>query len=115
MNSQNTEQHGAGSFLHSLSGGLILAIDNLFFGANALLAGAATPISSVLAFLTAFTAVYLVQRRRTNEKKQKSLLKALFSGIIAGIPTPIGGTILGTLVLLLSGTAAAEKVKNGKM
>ena len=100
-------------FLHPLSGALILAMDNLFFGANAILGGAVTPISSLLAFLATSTGVYWLQKNKLNESKQKSLLKSLFSGMIAGIPTSIGGTVLGTLVLLSSGNSASGKNKKG--
>ena len=98
-------------FLHPLSGAVILAVDNLFFGANAILGGVATPVVSVLAFLMTSIGVYWVQKNKQNETKLKSLRKALFSGMIAGIPTSIGGTVLGTLVLLFSGQSTAEKEK----
>lgn len=90
-------------FLHPLSGALILAVDNLFFGANAILGGIATPLISAMAFLMTSMGVYWLQKNKMNETRQKSLLKALFSGMIAGIPTSIGGTVLGTLVILFSG------------
>lgn len=99
------------TFLHPLSGALILAVDNLFFGANAILGGVATPVISALAFLMTSIGVYWLQKNKLNETRQKSLLKALFSGMIAGIPTSIGGTVLGTLVILFSGQPDAVKEK----
>lgn len=106
---KNNQKRSAGFFLHPLSGALILTIDNLFFGANALLGGAATPVSSLLAFLLTGLGVYWIQKNKSQEPKPKSLFKSLFAAIIAGIPTSIGGTVLGTLVVLLSGQAGSYK------
>lgn len=98
-------------FLHPLSGALILAVDNLFFGANAILGGVATPVISAMAFLVTSIGVYWLQKNKLHETRQKSLLKSLFSGMIAGIPTSIAGTVLGTLVLLFSGRSVSGDEK----
>lgn len=98
-------------FLHPLSGALILAVDNLFFGANAILGGVATPVISALAFLITSAGVYWLQKNKSDETRQKSLLKSFFSGMIAGVPTSIGGTVLGTLVILFSGQSDSAKEK----
>jgi hypothetical protein len=53
--------------------------------------------------------VFWIQRRKNGDSFGAAALKALLSGIVAGIPTSIGGTILGTGVLLLSGLSNWNK------
>ena len=102
-------QKPAGSFLHPMSGGLLLLVDNIFFGANALTGGMATPVSSALAFLVTGCGVYSIQRNRSLDPVGTSLVKALGAGLVAGIPTSISGTALGALVLLLSGLDGSKR------
>lgn len=94
---------------HPASGALVLLLDNLFFGANALTAGMTTPVVCLLAFLTASFGVYQNQRRQGGDSAGRALLKALFAGIISGIPTSIGGTVLGAAILALSGRGKPEQ------
>lgn len=81
---------------------MILSIDWLFFGAESISLGLATPVAAVAAFVVAGVGVFITQRR-SNDGMLPSALKALFGGVVAGIPTSIGGTVLATLVLLLAG------------
>lgn len=92
-------------WLHPASGALILAVDWLFFAPEALTAGIADIITCPLAFLITTAGVFWIQRKRNGDSFGAALAKAIFGGIMAGLPTPIGGTLLGTLVLVLSGKA----------
>jgi hypothetical protein len=90
-------------WLHPASGLLILAIDWLFFAPEAMTLEAAAIITSPLAFLFTGLGVFWIQRRKNGDSLGAAALKAFVGGFVAGIPTSIGGTILGTLVLILSG------------
>ena len=92
-------------WLHPASGTLILAVDWLFFAPEALTAETAALITSPLAFLITTAGVFWIQRKRNGDSFRAALAKAIFGGLMAGIPTPIGGTLLGTAVLVLSGKA----------
>jgi hypothetical protein len=90
-------------WLHPTSGLLILGVDWLFFAPEAATAELAAIITSPLAFLITGIGVFWIQRRKNGDSFTSAALKAFLSGVVAGIPTSIGGTILGTLVLVLSG------------
>jgi hypothetical protein len=89
--------------MHPLSGIAILLLDKLFFGMELASAGITIPISSTLAFWTTLISVWFIQRKVVGEGRRMCFLKALAAGVIAGIPTSIGGTFLATWVLLSSG------------
>ena len=90
-------------FFHPASGVAILAIDWLFFG----LEWEFGPVSLILAGLSAFAACYVVvkriQERWSGDDPKKARLKALLGAAAAGVPLPIGGTVLGGAILVLSG------------
>jgi hypothetical protein len=90
-------------WLHPASGLLILAVDWFFFAPEALTFEAAAILTSPLAFLVTTAGVFWIQRRKNGDSFVSAALKALLGGVVAAIPTSIGGTILGTLVLVLSG------------
>ncbi len=100
-------------WLHPASGLLILGVDWLFFAPEAMTGGAAALITTPLAFLIVTPGVFLIQRRRNHDSFRAALLKALLGGFVAAIPTSIGGTILGTLVLTLSGLSAWNRRRTG--
>lgn len=93
-------------WLHPASGLLILGVDWLFFAPEAMTGAVAAIITSPLAFVIVTAGVFLIQRQRNQDSFGGALLKALLGGIVAAIPTSIGGTILGTLVLVLSGLSS---------
>lgn len=64
---------------------------------------AAAIITAPLAFLVTATGVFWIQRKRCGDSLGSAVAKALFGGVVAGIPTSFCGTIVGTLVMLLSG------------
>lgn len=82
---------------------LILGVDWLFFAGEAGTGGLALPITCTLAFISTFIGVYMIQRNKSGDARSAALVKALFGGLIAGIPTSLGGTLVGTMVLLLAG------------
>jgi hypothetical protein len=90
-------------WLHPISGLLILGVDWFFFPPEIIGGGITAIISSPLAFLIAGTSVFWVQRKKNGDPFGRAILKALLGGFVAAIPTSIGGTLLGTAVLVLSG------------
>jgi hypothetical protein len=98
--------------LHPYSAGLLIFIDNIFWGINALTLGLSTPIISVLAFSITGIVVFLIQKFLAEESVGKSFTKAFFTGVLAGIPTSLAGTALGTAVLLIArSTHSSDKNK----
>ena len=93
------------TILHPISGGLILGADWLLFGGTAATAGAALPLSMAGGFLTGLIGVTAVQHFKAGDGWGPSLLKGFLSGVVVGLPFPIGGTILGGAVLASSGLA----------
>lgn len=96
-------------WLHPMSGLLILGVDWLFFGPEAMSGAVASVVTVPLAFVITLAGVFVVQRKRNFDSFGTALLKALFGGIVAGIPTSIAGTIVGTLVLVLSGLSRGNR------
>ncbi len=90
-------------WFHPASGLLILAVDWLFFAPEAVTLEAAAIFTSPLAFLITGLGVFWIQRRKNADSLGAAALKAFIGGFVAGIPTSIGGTVLGTFVLILSG------------
>jgi hypothetical protein len=91
------------SWLRPASAALILGVDWLFFGAEFITLGGGILFASAAAFAITTGGVFWIQRSRKCDSRGSAGAKALFAGIVAGIPTSIGGTILGTLVLVLAG------------
>jgi hypothetical protein len=89
--------------LHPVSGLLIILLDNLFFGLNVATLGIGMLLACSLAFSVTTIGVYLAQRFLDRDSRRASLAKALLSGVLAGVPTSITGTIFGTAVLAASG------------
>ena len=104
----------SGIWLHPVSGGLILFFDNLFFAPEALTGELGWVVAGPLAFLLTTACVFVVQRKRSHDSFGASAVKALFGGILAGIPFNIAGTIVGSLVLILSGMSALNRKKDEK-
>ena len=80
--------------MHPFSGGLMLLVDNICFGATALTGGVMLPLVIVGAFTVAATGTFLAQKFLDKESFGESLAKAFFAGVLTGIPTPIAGTIV---------------------
>jgi len=101
-------------WLHPASGLLILAVDWFFFAPEAMTLEAAAILTSPLAFLITAMGVFWIQRKRNGDSFVSAALKGLLGGVVAGIPTSIGGTILGTLVLVLSGLSSWNQRRGDK-
>ena len=93
-------------WLHPASGLLILAVDWFFFAPEALTFEAAAIITSPLAFIITGAGVFWIQRRKNGDSFASAAGKAFLGGFVAAIPTSIAGTILGTMVLVLSGLSS---------
>lgn len=111
----------APTLLHLLSGALILGTDWLLFSGTAASGGVALPWTMALGFVIGLVGVTLLQRFKAGDGWGKSLGKGLLSGVVVGLPFPIGGTILGGAVLAMSGldqvrqrAARALREKNGE-
>ena len=100
------------TLLHPMSGVLVIALDYLCFGAELPLV--TIPLVCLFAFLGSGFGVYIIQRNLAGNSRTKSLLKALICGIITAFPTPVFGTVLGSLVLAVSGLQWFER-SFGKM
>lgn len=94
--------------LHPWSAGLLLAVDNLCFGANAVTGFLATPIVIAVAFTVTFAGVYRMQRQRGGDGVFTSLTKALLCGALAAVPWSVAGTAVGGLVLLAAGMSGSS-------
>jgi len=92
--------------VHPWAALLLVGVDNLW----ALTGWAAFMwvITIPLSFLTVFVPTYLIQKRWRKDSTRKALAVATFTGAVAAIPTPITGTVVGTLVL---GWAGVQSLK----
>lgn len=99
------------NLLHPWSGGWLLFVDNVCFGANALTGFLATPIVIFIAFGTVFAGVYRIQRKRAGNGRLASFFKAFMCGVLAGVPWSIAGTAVGGLVLLAAGMSSGASRK----
>lgn len=97
--------------LHPLSGALVIFIDNLLFGVDAISFGFIMPIVALLAFLMVGTGVFLIQWLLHRDRLLASVAKGFVAGFLAGIPTSITGTIFGTAVLFVSGLSIWNRRK----
>ena len=94
------------SRIHALSGALLMAVDGAFFGANAVSFGLATPLICFVAFVFTGIGVFLVQKFTAEEDTGSALAKGFALGVLAGIPTPIAGTLGGGAVIAKAGIKA---------
>ncbi|MGV3756661.1 MAG: hypothetical protein ACO1QS_14860 [Verrucomicrobiota bacterium] len=95
--------------LHPLSGLLLITVDNIFWGAEALSLGLAIPVAVVLSFSITLVAVTMIQKFLGKNTWGVSLTKALLCAFLAGIPTSIMGTAFGGFILLASGLSNWNK------
>lgn len=100
--------------LHPMSAVALLGIDNLFFGAEAITFELAWPLISLVAFLITSTLVFGIQMALHRDRFWVASSKAFLCGVLAGVPTSIGGTIFATLVLLWAGLAKMGRFLSGK-
>lgn len=90
-------------FFHPASGAAILGVDWLCFGLEWPLGPASMAAMSLAAFAFTYATVERLQRERHGDEPRVARAKAVFAGLAAGVPFPVTGTLLGALILLLSG------------
>lgn len=105
---------GRRTFYHPASGAAILAIDWLFFGLEWELGPVSLVLSCAAAFVATYFVVERVQRRWHGDEPGIARAKALFGAAAAGAPFAIGGTIVGGLILVLSGLKGGGIVKTAR-
>ncbi|MCB1037228.1 MAG: hypothetical protein KDD47_25590 [Acidobacteria bacterium] len=94
--------------VHPLSAILLIAVDFLWTGPEALLTASAVGIPALLltslaAFGVTFFAVSRVQSGLAGEEPKAASAKGIGLGVLAGLPYPIFGTVAGTCFLAWSG------------
>ncbi len=94
--------------MHPYSGGLMLLIDFICWGANALTVGLATPWVMAAAFVLTSFGVFLSQIFLDRDGLGASIAKAFFAGVVTAVPTPILGTIVGAAIIKYSGLDSLE-------
>jgi|TARA_B110000495_G_scaffold158168_1_gene141983 hypothetical protein len=103
-----SERPARGMRMHPFSGGLMLLVDNICFGATALTGGALLPLVVVGAFSVTACGTFLAQKFLDKDSFGEALAKSFFAGVLTGIPTPIAGTIVGGAILGISGLDAMK-------
>lgn len=106
-NTENNTTNNRVEIFHPASGAVILLLDYLFFGAEVL--AFTLPLTCALSFIISFWLIFLIQRRKAGDGIIASLLKAFGGAFVTALPTPISGTIVGTVILLLSGLDHSQK------
>ena len=101
-------------FLLPATGAWIFVLDWLLFSSNVLSAWLATPAAVVLGFVLGSGGAFLIQRRAAKDGLWRAASKAILTGVVVGLPWPIGGTVVGGWVLLTSGLADARKEITGR-
>jgi hypothetical protein len=94
--------------IHPLSAALLIAVDGLWALADwAVLAWAVTiPLS----FLAVGIPTYLIQKHVNGDPGGRSLAVGAFLGVLAAVPTPITGTVVGGIVLAVAGLRSLRKL-----
>jgi hypothetical protein len=91
------------TFYHPASGAIILGIDLLAFGGDAVMGFLDVFFVAFAAFAATFAGVWFVQRKLSRNTAPAAFWKAFLGAFLAGIPLPITGTLFGTAILFLSG------------
>ncbi len=97
----------SGLNLHPMSGLLILFLDYAFFMEEITII--ALPFTCILAFVLSFVGVFLIQKYIDEENTGRAVAKAFFGGVVTGIPTPLFGTVFGTMILVISGLSFLKR------
>jgi hypothetical protein len=90
-------------WLDPWSGVTILGLDWALFGGNLLSGFVLTPLLIALGAVSGFAAIFWIERRRAGRSFRHSLFAALLAAVVVGAPMPLGGTVVGGLVIALSG------------
>ncbi len=90
-------------WLDPWTGLAILGLDWVLFGGNLLSGLVLTPFLMVIGAVSGFCATFWIERHRARRSLGHSLLAALLAAVVVGAPMPIGGTVVGGMVILMSG------------
>jgi hypothetical protein len=90
-------------FFQRASGAAILAVDWLCFGLEWELGPVSMAAMSVTAFVVTYAVVWKVQTRLGGDDARRAHGKAFLGALAAGVPFPVTGTVVGGLILALSG------------
>ena len=90
-------------WLDPWTGVTILGLDWALFSTNLLSGMMLTPLVIVMGTLAGFIATFFIERRRAGRSIGRALVAAGLAAIVVGAPMPLGGTIVGGMVLALSG------------
>lgn len=89
------------AFFQRASGAVILAVDWLCFGLEWQLGPLSMALMSAVAFVVTYAVVWRVQSRV--DAPAIAHAKAAAGALAAGVPFPVTGTVVGGLILVLSG------------
>ena len=87
------------SDIHAFGGFLFIAVDGAFWTANIASMGLATLFTCLGAFLFTGAGVFLVQKYMSEDDTGPALAKGFVVGTLAGVPTPIAGTVGGIYII----------------
>lgn len=91
------------SFFERASGAAILTVDWLCFGLEWQLGPLSMAVMSVAAFVATYAVVWKVQTRLGGDDARRAHGKAFLGALAAAVPFPVTGTIVGGLIVALSG------------
>lgn len=97
--------------IHALAALATIALDGVFSIPE--LAAFSIPITTVVVGALGFSATSLVQRFIARDEWGASLAKGLVMGIIAGVPYPVAGTLVGVPLLAWSGLRQLRQWSSG--
>lgn len=89
------------AFFQRASGAVILAVDWACFGLEWQLGPVSMAAMSLTAFVVTYAVVWKVQSRVDSSGVAHA--KAAAGALAAGVPFPVTGTVVGALILVLSG------------
>lgn len=94
--------------IHPLSAALLVAVDGLWSLADwAVLAwGLTVPLS----FLAVCIPAFLVQKHVHGDARGRSLAIGSLLGVLAAVPTPVAGTVVGGVVLAMAGLRSLRRL-----
>lgn len=91
------------SFFQRASGAAILSVDWLCFGLEWQLGPLSLAAMSAAAFVVTYAVVWKVQTRLGGDEPRAAHAKAFLGALAAAAPFPVTGTVVGGLILALSG------------
>jgi len=97
----SSSSKSSGPPIHALSALILAAVDSLW--AIFLWEPPVWIMAIPLCFLAVFLPVFLIQKHLKNDSTGRALTFATLLGVLAGLPTPITGTIVGSGLLAWTG------------